>query len=348
MVQAGATPLVVRPFPVWSAAVNLTNQRDLGAQERKAASFILSPLHAGFDFRTDEHGRAEQHTNARKTFAEVASFGRRHEEANTGFEAERLTVGTAMATSGAAFSPTSGATTKPERAVWMTLLGLRLGRWFPNPAAGAPEPGQPTPWQVGLPQYHQGHFFRRLLRWRTLSDALILREALSDCDVDGDAVYVTDGGHFENLGVYEMIRRQLPVIVVVDAACDPVFRFDDLHKLLAKVRADFGVEIKACDLELLSLSPAQRYAARSCLTWDVNYAYDEQGLPIRKGKLIYCKSTLTGSEPKELLAYRERVPSFPHVSTLNQWFSESAFEAYRVLGLVTGRQAVAELQDLMR
>ncbi len=340
VVEMGDPPLVVRPFPIWSAAVNLTNQRDLGAQERKAASFTLSPLHGGYDFRADEHGPAAQRENARRTYAPVATFGMRHDEAQTGFEAERLTVGTAIATSGAAFSPTSGATTRPERALLMTLLGLRLGRWFPNPGARAPEAGGPSPWDVGLPQYHQGQVYKRLVRWRGVSDSLILHEAMSNCDVDGAAVYVTDGGHFENLGVYEMIRRQIPVIVAIDADCDPAFRFDDLHNLLAKVRADFGAEIVARDLDRLRLPAAGGYAERCCLVWEIIYERDRQGRPCRTGSLIYCKSTLTGKEPEELLAYRERVPSFPHVSTLNQWFAESAFEAYRTLGLHAGRVVV--------
>ena len=61
------------------------------------------------------------------------------------------------------------------------------------------------------------------------------------------------------------------------------------------------------------------------------------------GKLIYCKSTLTGSEPADLLDYRRKVKSFPHLSTVNQWFAESTFEAYRTLGLVVGREAASVL-----
>jgi hypothetical protein len=151
-------------------------------------------------------------------------------------------------------------------------------------------------------------------------------------------VYVTDGGHFENLGVYEMIRRQAKMIVCIDAGCDPQFTFSDLLNLQSKVRADFGVEIELGELDDLKTAGAQR--AKCCWKeFRIVYARDEKGEPSEPGYLIYCKSTLTGHEPQDVLHYQTKVPSFPHMSTVNQWFAESAFEAYRALGLHIGRKA---------
>ena len=56
--------------------------------------------------------------------------------------------------------------------------------------------------------------------------------------------YLSDGGNFENLGGYELIRRRLPLIVIIDAAADPDYDFDDLAGLVRKARLDFNAEIE--------------------------------------------------------------------------------------------------------
>ena len=333
---------VIRPFPLWSAAVNVTASDEVGLQERKAASFVFSPLYCGYEVpkstrspKTGNDGRAYAPTSLHGALdtAPVDSSG-------TQLEREPLTVGAAMASSGAAFSSNTGASTQPERALLLTLLGFRLGRWFPNPAlvstdskAGAAWPK--NAWTVGVPVYNGEKSV-------VLQVPHIIREALSQCDIKANAVYVTDGGHFENLGVYEMIRRRAMLIVAVDAGCDPDFKFEDLMNLQQKVRTDFGVDIVVDGLDNLR-SSSDAFAKTHVAVWDVIY---QPALPEREpivGKLIYCKSTLTGTEPTDLLDYRRRVKSFPHLSTVNQWFAESTFEAYRTLGLVVGREAASVL-----
>ena len=165
-------------------------------------------------------------------------------------------------------------------------------------------------------------------------------EAFSRCDIHADSVYVTDGGHFENLGVYEMIRRRAALIVAFDAGCDPQFQFHDLLNLQTKVRTDFGVEIQIGDLNCFRLRGTD-FAQSQVAEWKIEYPSEADGTAGPVGLLIYCKSTLTGKEPKDLLNYHKKVPTFPHISTINQWFAESAFEAYRTLGLHIGRQAAS-------
>lgn len=334
----------VRPYPLWSAAVNVTASDEVGLQERKAASFIFSPLYCGYE--VPKATRLKGRVNDVQAYAATSVHGLLKDipvdKSDSLHELEPLTVGAAMATSGAAFSSNTGASTQPERALLLTLLGFRLGRWFPNPASVSNSTVRvrnvpKNAWTLGSTLYNEEQ--------STLFQVPhIIREALSQCDVKANAVYITDGGHFENLGVYEMIRRRAMLIVALDAGCDPNFEFADLMNLQQKVRSDFGVEIVVKGLDALRSSP-DAFARRHIATWDVIYRPASAGLPAIVGKLIYCKSTLTGAEPADLLDYRKKVPSFPHLSTVNQWFAESTFEAYRTLGLVIGREAAALLAE---
>ena len=115
--------------------------------------------------------------------------------------------------------------------------------------------------------------------------------------------------------------------------------------LQTKVRTDFGAEIEIEELDDLVSDGRGRRAKAAFKLWRIVYARDAQGAPSEFGVLLYCKSTITGREPADLEDYRRRVPSFPHVSTVNQWFAESTFEAYRVLGLHVGREVAKMLGD---
>src|SRR6185312_467439 len=130
------------------------------------------------------------------------------------------TLGSAMAISGAALSPNMGYHSSPLVAFVMTLFDVRLGAWLGNPAGRR--------WRQPGP--------RNSFSW-------LLREALGRTDARSPFVYLSDGGHFENLGLYAMVQRGCRDIVVVDAGCDPGYRFEDLGNALRKIRIDLGVEI---------------------------------------------------------------------------------------------------------
>jgi hypothetical protein len=339
--------VVQRPIPIWSAAVNVTDSSQIGLQERKAGCFCFTPLRCGYEIVSAGRPVTDAGSDSRETprnavpaYAMTRDHGSAYGETNEEFERETLTVGKVMAISGAAFSSNTGASTKPEKALLLTLLGFRLGNWLPNPAnAKANESSSAcSPWETGLP-----YFVRRGVTWldrlRDVRTPLILKEAFSRCDVSSDAVYVTDGGHFDNLGIYEMIRRRVRLIVATDAGCDPHYHFSDLLNLQTKVRTDFGVDIRIEALDELAVKPGQQFAQRQVAVWRIIYSRDARGEPQDQGLLVYCKSTMTGAEDADLLAYKNRVPTFPHLSTVNQWFAESTFEAYRALGLHIGREA---------
>jgi len=339
MCKPGSPLLYSRPYPVWGAAVNVTNNSVLGLQERKASSFIFSPMYCGFEQYTAE--RLTVRTAA--PYAAACAYQRSEEcgasqPANRGkYKIETMTAGLAMAVSGAAFTSNSGATTKPERSFVLTLLGLRLGYWLPNPA-------KKLAWRLGSAcGWVRGHknAVAEVFQPNRWSMSWLTREALADCGIFANGVYVSDGGHFENLGIYEMLRRRVPLIVVSDASCDPKYTFDDLLNLIAKARADFSIEIELDSLDALRPAPATRLSQAHLVEGRIVYERGADGEPSVEGRIVYCKASLTGDEDQDLLNYRKRNPSFPHLSTVNQWFAESVFEAYRALGLHIGRSAAA-------
>src|SRR4029077_781507 len=56
-------------------------------------------------------------------------------------------------------------------------------------------------------------------------------------------VHLSDGGGFENLGLYELIRRRVRYLIVTDAGADPQTTLGDLGQAIERVRVDFGAEI---------------------------------------------------------------------------------------------------------
>ena len=155
-------------------------------------------------------------------------------------------------------------------------------------------------------------------------------------------VYLSDGGHFENLGVYEMVRRRCRVIVVSDASCDPGYKFDDLGNALRKIWIDLGVRIEMNGLDRLK----KRFKGRPTPAaqepyWAVGRirynAADDGGAD---GLLLYLKSGLHGTEPMDVLSYALTHPTFPHETTTNQFFTKSQFESYRMLGFEIASRAL--------
>src|SRR5262249_4502608 len=139
----------------------------------------------------------------------------------------------------------------------------------------------------------------------------------------------SDGGHFDNLGVYELVRRRCRYVVVSDASEDGRHAFDDLSGLIRKVRVDFGIRIEI-DLGVLRPSGEPRRCRWHCAVGRIRY--DDVDPGAAPGTLVYLKPSLTGDEPADLLNYAGAHPAFPHQSTGDQFYNESQLESYRALG----------------
>lgn len=280
-----------RPFPVVNMSLNLVAGKDLAWQQRKAECFTATPLHCG-----------------------AARLGYRRSQAYGGDQG--MSLGTAVATSGAAASPNMGSYSSPPLAFIMTLFNARLGAWLGNPGP------------LGEATYTRGG---------PRSSALVLfSEALGRTDSEHPYVNLSDGGHFENLGIYEMVRRRCRHIVVCDAGGDPTYAFEGLGNAIRKIRIDFGIPIDFEERILIrpkSAAGKPEDDARYCAIGTIRYsAVDGPGA--EDGTLVYVKPAVYGSpyEPYDVYNYARDSADFPHETTADQWFSESQFESYRILG----------------
>jgi hypothetical protein len=256
-----------------------------------------------------------------------------------------LSLGTSVAISGAAASPNSGYHSSPVVTFLLALFNVRLGWWLGNPGpAGDRTFNTPGPRFAPRP---------------------LFSEAFGLTDNEHPYVYLSDGGHFENLGLYEMILRRCHFIVVSDGGQDEGFTFEDLGNALSKVRVDLGVPIKFGKIlmrareqeqakEGYDVERSQGSARPYCAIARICYSCVDSvpGGEAEDGFLLYIKPSLNGTEPADVFHYARLHPLFPHEPTSNQLYTESQFESYRELGshvmetILGGLPAGATLEDL--
>lgn len=224
-----------------------------------------------------------------------------------------ISIGTAAAISGAAASSNMGYyTTSPVLSLVLTFFNVRLGWWLGNPGAAGKNTFE--------------------LRAPTSSVKPVLDEAFGLTDDENKYVYLTDGGHFENLAIYEMVLRRCHLIVVSDAAADPDYKFGDLGNAIRKVRIDLGVPIEFTSMPIFS-PDSKDYDKKKGMYWALGrIRYSCIDANAQDGLLVYIKPAVYGSEPGDVLEYKKSHPTFPHQSTADQFFDEPQFESYRILG----------------
>jgi hypothetical protein len=224
-----------------------------------------------------------------------------------GSSASGLSLGSALAVSGAAASPAMGIYSSKARAFLLTLANARLGLWFGNPRDRAT-------WRQSDP---------------TLGVGPLVRELLGLASEVNPYVYLSDGGHFENLGLWSMVARRCGVIVVSDAGCDPEYTFADLSNAVRRIRIDLGIPIEFKNLDMTR--SGQGVSNPHGVMGTIRYsAVDGPG--VRDGLLLYVKATLSGDEPVDVRNFAALDAAFPHDSTSQQFFDEERFESYRALG----------------
>ena len=156
-------------------------------------------------------------------------------------------------------------------------------------------------------------------------------EASGQTTDNEDWVHLSDGGHFDNLGLWEMVHRRCRKIVVIDASKDGDFTFEDLANAIRKIRIDQGIRIEPIGpVQMFSRAAHShgQYFARFAIHYsDVHDCGKELN-----GEIIYIKPCVYGTEPQDVLEFARKHHDFPHQSTADQFFSESQFESYRRLG----------------
>jgi hypothetical protein len=288
-----------RPYPIINAAINLTTGEKLAWQSRKAGAFAFTPLFCGYQMPAEGSGRWVGRYCWTKDYVAGPTNVRRRGS---------IALSNAVTISGAAASPNAGYHSSPPVAFLLTVFNVRLGSWFQNP--------------------------RRLDAWRRPGPRHALGPLLSELfglsNDRSDFVYLSDGGHFENLGIYELVRRRCRFIVACDASCDPDSGFEDLGNAIRKCRIDLDVDIEI-DTSALRPQGESGASAHHCALGLLRY--DRADPRERVGYLLYVKPSICGDEPLDVAQYRIQNPSFPHQGTGDQFFDEAQFESYRRLGL---------------
>ena len=164
----------------------------------------------------------------------------------------------------------------------------------------------------------------------------LFSEAIGNTTDQYKYVNLSDGGHFENLGIYEMVLRRCHFIVVSDGGEDPECAYADLGEAVRKIRIDFGIPIEFGTMTIFPRSPIDtlKTPGHNCAVGRIRYSVVD-GADAPDGIIVYIKPACYGDEPRDIYEYFKTNPTFPHESTSDQFFSESQFESYRMLGAYT-------------
>jgi hypothetical protein len=256
-------------------------------------------------------------------------FRQRQADGPGGFEL--LSLGRWIGISGAAFAPGLGRGTTPERALLTGLANVRLGYWWRAGRARARELGS---WlfatQIHLYRELRGKFFGTGKRYW----------------------YLTDGGHFENTAVYELLRRRMGFILALDNGADPDYRFADVANLMRLARVDFGAVFEplvppAALADLFGNPGGFARGSREGTHFLLGYRVTlpaAAGIPESTSTLIFVKPRLTRGASLDLVQYQATHPDFPQESTADQFFDDEQWESYRKLGMSLGEALLARIK----
>lgn len=298
------------PYQLINATLNMSATKEAYRSDRRSDFFLLSKRHIGS--MTTGYSKTEE-------------MERHHPDMN---------VATAVAISAAAAAPNAGRTTVKALTFILAMLNIRYDYWIANPRflgkinAGLTAKGL----AALLPTHRVGPLY-------------FMRELLGNLSADSPYINLSDGGHIENLGVYELIRRECRLIIVGDSEEDHALHFPGLSEVIRMVQIDFGVQIVMDGLDAIRKG-TQHHA--------VGTIHYRNG---KVGKMLYLKNSLLGdatvhdtlgdalyASSKErtdnlrfdgnpyIAHYKTEEPLFPHQSSANQFYNETQFECYRALG----------------
>ncbi len=227
-------------------------------------------------------------------------------------------LASAIALSGAALAPQMGPMTDRRATFWLTMFNLRLGFWLRHPNA----------WIRGV-WPNASCLYAEMFGWMSDKGPFGLGSPFH--------YLVSDGGHIENMGLYELLRRRCKVIISVCGEADPKAEDTSLMRLIRLVDIDLGIKIK---LDRSDFTLDERGFARSSVAVGLIEYPTEADAQLRCGVLIYLKNTMVGDEPDHTHAYRRDNPLFPNDPVTDQFFDEAQFESYRALGYHVADQAL--------
>jgi len=319
-----AAPVPDFPHMIFAAAANVSGH-DLAPPGRRAVSYTFShDFVGGSELGWVRTGALEETVNNSSIYRD-------------------LTVQSAMVISGAAFASAMGAQARPYTTLF-TLTNARLGAWLPNPRylrAIADDPGG-SRW--ALP---------RLPHIRNVN--YLLRELIGHYSPDARLLLCTDGGHYDNLGLIELLKLRCETIFCIDASGDAPPLATTLGGTLALAR-ELGIDITFDEADAQQLIPgcsndksdadceplASRLSQAAVMVGRIHYpAVGEDGVT---GTIVFAKTSLTRAMPYDVKTYAETHPVFPRDTTGDQWFSADQFDAYQTVGDYLGTHAIQALE----
>ena len=270
---------------------------------------------------------------------------------------EMLSAAQLCAISGAAASTGMGEKSSLGTSLTLGFANVRLGYWW-----DARDMLRRVPTWADQP-------FRLIWQWSTQPFRTYFYlgcELTSRYSRDYRRLNLSDGGHFENSGAYELLRRRVKAILVLDNGADPEYRFDDLENLIRKARIDLGMSInvaepedirqllgeaalhlflngRECDWRARAAArmidpksgkggaEQQEDAAFALLlhVYDTRQPIDADSPHMR---IIWVKPRRKADIPQDLVGYGLANPAFPQQSTGDQFYDERQWESYRGLG----------------
>jgi hypothetical protein len=229
----------------------------------------------------------------------------------------------------------------------MALANVRLGIWLPNPERAKHSEERPIPRTSG------GWLWQRAIELgRGPGPMYLLLEALGLMHLGRNFVYITDGGHYENLGLVELLRRGCTRIYCFDASGDHLDTFNTIGQAIALAQSELNVEI---DIDLTPMAPelpnsdegsdatnpAPVFSGNDHAIGTITYGNGVQG------DLIFVKTAIIQEAPADVLAYRDRDPLFPSNPTTDQLYGDEKFEAYRRLGAFSADRALHQFDVVL-
>lgn len=278
----------------------------LSAGGLPAESFTISPFRvrrAGTDLDTENYLRAIPPkwpwSQSRKPFSQVSAW---------------------MATSGAAVSSAMGRASLGSTNAFLAAVNADLGMWLPNPTLVASTPPR-----------------ERAAVFRRPNFAYLLKEILGWYDCADRFVFITDGGHWENLGLVELLRHGCDDIVCVDASGDAPGSFDTLRQALELATRELSDFEPPRDLDA-ALAPLRAVAGQLPRWLSTVLTARYGGSRVR---IHYAKMQLDEAVPDELSAFAIEDPRFPGYSTARQMLSDKQVDMLIELGRYAGAQLLS-------
>lgn len=257
---------------------------------------------------------------------------------------ESLQVGDWCSISGAAVSTGLGYMTQSGYSFLLGAANIRLGYWWDSGTRLDPDKPRFTRMLQRL-----GHLFgSQILLFREMRGAFL--------GPRDQRWYLTDGGHFENTGAYELIRRRVDWIIVLDNGADLKYEFADLAVLMRRVRIDLHAEMREihgyprdvaiagwearlgnpinvdCLTEIAEFPGAgdPRYGEKFALLFEVRYYVAREGEPATI-QILWIKPRIIQHTPYDVKQFALET-DFPQESTADQFFDEAQWESHRKLG----------------